>query len=483
MATRVVVEWTRTSLRLAVAESQGIRSRLQILRSQPLATGDEGAGALRALLGTTKGATDVISVIPREQVITRVVKFPAVDPVELAHMVSLYAKAQLPYPGDQAITDFHIVSRREGFSTVAIVACQREVVERPLAMLREAGLSSSAVTISSWGLLGWYQQLLDRPGDYQSQLAAHEPCLVVNVDETRVDIVLMTGDRIVSSRSMAQGEADWRAVADPTELLALEIERSRAAARKELAVGEARSIVLTGLGPLDDWKDRLSRRVDLPVVMVPAQQPFVGPAALAVSPGWSPVVVGGLACGRMRELLNLNPPQVRAHLRHRRQVRELVTVSALVMGVLVMGAGVLALQAVREQRLAVQLDRVVTELEPAAKQVQAKGRSASTVGSMLEERRQVAAMLAGIFRTLPPVVALEGVAFERARHETILRGAADSTQTVLDYVQQLSRLEGVGAVDLRYSTRRSTPAGDRVDFELLLRVLPAAASREEPHGA
>jgi len=152
MATRLVVEWTRSSLRLAVAEGSGTHWRLKALHSQ--ATGDV-TEALRALLKSTKvTAQQVIGVMSREQVITRVVKFPSVQPAELAQMAELYAKAQLPYPREQTVMDFHVLSQAAGFSTVAIVACQRDLIDRQLAVLRNAGLAVGMLTISSWGVLG-----------------------------------------------------------------------------------------------------------------------------------------------------------------------------------------------------------------------------------------------------------------------------------------------------------------------------------------
>jgi len=100
---------------------------------------------------------------------------------ELAQMVELYAKAQLPYPREQTVVDFHVLARAEGFSTVAVIACQREVVNRYLGLLQDAGLPATLLTVSSWGVLGWYQQLLRRGTKVQ------EPALIEEPREVRPD--------------------------------------------------------------------------------------------------------------------------------------------------------------------------------------------------------------------------------------------------------------------------------------------------------
>ncbi|MBI3321151.1 MAG: pilus assembly protein PilM [Candidatus Omnitrophica bacterium] len=486
MATRIVVEWTRASLRVALAEGGSRRYRLLALHVLPITTGAAAIPEpLRERLGKiASGSARVIGVVPREQVITRVVAFPSTQVAELAQMVALYAKGQLPYPPEQTVADFHVVSRQGGFSTVAIVICQREVVEQHLAILREAGLSPSLFTVSSWGVLGWYQRLRGGAETEKGKKLPEEPSLVLNIDETRTDLVFVADNRVLSSRSIGQGALDWERVGDPTELLALEIDRSRASLRKELPGREMRSFIVTGTGALAHWAPELSRRLGVPAVVIEADQPWRG--SVPDHPEMiSPVVAGGLACSDSAQWLNLTPPELRVQLGHRRQVRELVTVSAFLIGALALGAGVLGMQMIREQRSNRQLDRALASLEPTAQQLQAKGRTTHAIVTILEERRRLAADLSEVFRTSAERVALEGLTFERARREIVLRGSAPSTQAVLDYMTQLNRLEGISGVELKYSTRRASSAGERTEFEIVLHqrlgaAVPAGAPPTDP---
>lgn len=462
MAARLVVEWTRTTLRLALAEGNGVRARLLAIRSQPFGMAGESAEALRTLLGKRPPAIrQVIGVIPREQVITRVVKFPTTRVAELRQMVEFYAKAQLPYPREQAVFDFHVVQQQAGFSTVAIIACQRDVVDHRLTLLREAGFSAIMLTVSSWGVLGWYRRAGLGAG-------AAEPSLVVNVDDTRTDLVLIADGRVISSRSVAQGARDWEMVGEIGELLALEIDRSRAAIRKELPGADVRSFLLTGLGPLAQWSDHIAKKLGVSVRAIEGSQPLKEWTTPLTTP-ISPVVVGGLACSEVRSLLNLSPLELRGQTRHRQQIKELILASVLLAGVLALGAGLLGVEVARQRRLASQIDRTLVQIEPAAKHTQEKSRSTQLVDSVLDERRRVAGLLSGVFRATPAAVTLEVVNFERGKRELIVRGSAGSTQDVLDYIAQLERLDGVDEVQLKYSTRRSTSAGERTDFELMLR--------------
>ena len=471
MSQRLVVEWTRTTLRVAVADGHSARLRLRALHTRPIRDAGEVGETLCALLKTIRSAkAQVVGVVSREQVITRVVKFPTTEARELAQMAELYAKAQLPYPREQVVVDFHVLTQQEGFSTVAIVACQRDLIERQVVLLREAGLSPGLLTVSSWGVFGWYRQVL-------RTIPVKEPSLVINVDDSRTDFVLIGDDRILSSRSVAQGRQDWKDAAETTELLVLEAERSRASIRRELPELEVRSLLVTGLGELGQWQEILSQRLGLPAIVIAGEQCFAKPGAAPATPPVSPVVVGGLACGDLRGALNLLPPDVQEQTHHRTRIQELVTVALLLIGVLALGSGWLLVQAFRQKQLAQQLDRTVASIEPTARRIQETARLAQLVSSMLEHRRQLATILSGVFRATPTEVTLDALTFERARQEVVLRGSAASTQAVLDYIKQLEHLDGISGVQLRYSTRRATPTGDRTDFELFLASSPAQRVR------
>ncbi|MBI4341988.1 MAG: pilus assembly protein PilM [Candidatus Omnitrophica bacterium] len=461
MATRLAVEWTRGSVRVAVAEGGGSRWRLRSVRSQPMPSGADVAAALRSLAAASAvgSAEEVIGVLPREQVITRIVRFPSTDAAEIAQMAELYAKAQLPYTRDQAVVDSRVLRQEQGFSTVALVACQRDLAERHLAVLRDAGLSCAAVTVSSWGVLAWCLGAV-------LAHAAPEPVLIVNIDDTRTDFVLIAGRRLLASRSIAQGAHEWQGLSETAELLVTEVERTRGTLRKELPGTEARSLILTGLGALAQWREPVAQRLGLPVTVIEAAQAVEIPVEGVPI---SPVAVAGVAVSEPGGVVNLSPSEARTQLRQHRQLREFAMVGGMLAGAVVLGAALLGLGVLRDQRMAGRLDHAVKTLEPKARQVRDRGRSVQLVRALFDERRRFAATLAGIFRATPPPVTLEALTVEQARREIVLRGIAASTQTVLDYIQQLERLEGVEAVELKYSTSRSTSSGERTDFELVLR--------------
>jgi type IV pilus assembly protein PilM len=82
---------------------------------------------------------------------------PVTDPKELAAAVNFQAQDQVPMPLNNAVMDFHplgIVDTPAGpRQRVVLVAAQRDMVERLLKAVRQAGLSAEGVDLSAFALI------------------------------------------------------------------------------------------------------------------------------------------------------------------------------------------------------------------------------------------------------------------------------------------------------------------------------------------
>ena len=222
--------------------------------------------------------------------------------------------------------DFQVVDQQAGTSTVQLVACHRGLVARYLDWLREAGCAPTWIVPSSWGVAAWFQQ-------HQAAARTREPVLLVNFDADHTDLVVVRQARVVLSRSLSQGVSAWET---QHEALIQEIERSLSSLRKELPGVEVNSLVLTGIEPLERWKDLLEQRLGKSVNQRPATagHPL---SNVSSSPGISPAVVLGLAFGGSGSWINLLPGESR-HARHaQRRTREFVLTASLVFAALLLG--------------------------------------------------------------------------------------------------------------------------------------------------
>ena len=459
---RLVIELTASSLRCLHVEGRGRFLRVRQFLVDPLLP-EESAGERLSRLIRGRGVRHrvAMSAMPRDQCLTRLLTLPTTRDDELAQMLELAGNTQFPYPPDATVVDVAVVNQHAGATTVRLVACQRERIEQHLAILRLADIEPLAITPSSWAVCAWYQRL-GRGPDIQ------EPSLIVNVDDDHSDLVLVHTGRVLWSRVISQGFQAWQDASEWLSLLMQECEQSLAMVRREGPGVDVRMLVLTGLGPLGDWKGIIEQRLGKPVVVRDAH----GRLRLPASPsdaGASPVVVLGLAVADAQELVDLLPPEIRqARVRHRR-LQDAILTGGLCLAACWLGVGLLAAQVRRQERVVAQTASVLNQLESLAEQTEQRARNLSLFERVIAGRRVTATMLAELLRLTPTDVDVSRLAFERSRGELVVGGSASTTRQALDYLRQLQRSAQWERVDLRYAARRSTRAQSRTDFELVLR--------------
>lgn len=459
---RLVIELTRSTLRAVSVHGPSAKRQVQRVLVEPIRAAPDGAWLSRALKPLEPAQSEVISVISREQVITRTFKLPSTQSEELDQMVRLAAKAQLPYPPEQAAMDWTLVDQQEGTSTVQLVACQRELIDRHMSLLREAGAEPRVLTPSSWGVAWWYRRFGRRED-------IREPVLIVHIDHERTDLVLMRSDRVVFSRSVNQGLMEWQASLEP---ILQELERTVASIRKELPGMEAASMILTGVGPLEEWRGAIEPRIGRPVAVRVGYGPIKLPPAAAAhaeaSPTASLVVAMGLAFADEAGVVNLVPSEVRDAQGQRRRWRELVLTAALVATAFVCGTGLLFNLVHRKARDTQQASHLMQQLEAMTGRTEQQLHDVRLIERILTSRRQLAEVLAALMQATPPAVLFETVTFERARRELVVRGSAPTTRDVLDYLRVLKDDSHWQQAQLRYSARRGSHAEALTAFEIAI---------------
>ena len=450
---RLVVEISRTSVR-ALQTQGGVSASImepvheeltaeqlrRILARLPAPRQRSVAGQA----GLPGSPAEVISAIPREQVITRLFTFPATNRDELASMAGLAVKAHLPYSPEQVVSDLYVVNQQHGTSTVQVVACHRDWIDRHVMLLRQAGCEPTVITPSSWGLPAWLTRI--------GQAARPQPTLLVHLDEDRAELVVVWKERVVFSRSVSQGTM----ASDGPHALAQELERTLLSIGKELPDAQIGSFILAGCDVPAEWKGFLESRFGKPVALIGLQD-RVG------------AVVLGLASADPARLVNLLPPAVREAQQSRRRMRELMRTSQLLCAALVLAAGVLTTAVARQRRIVARVAQELTRLESVTRRSGRHEHSVWKVEELLDSRRRTAKVLAEVLRLTPASVFFESLSCERPRGELTVRGSAPSTREVLAYLHELEQSGLWSRVELRYTSRRGATADGRTDFEILLK--------------
>jgi len=96
--------------------------------------------------------------IANQRIVLRVIELPPIsNPKELAQAVRFQAQDQIPMPLDSAVLDFRaldIVDTPNGpRQRVAVVAARRDMIDRVLAAVRDAGLRPEGIDLAAFGMV------------------------------------------------------------------------------------------------------------------------------------------------------------------------------------------------------------------------------------------------------------------------------------------------------------------------------------------
>ncbi len=145
---------------------EGIFPLTQVLeeRVSPLERAAEALATELKALHTRPQA--IVLGLPRRVVTLRELKLPALEVEDLRSLLEYEAERHLPFPPDEGFLDFQVLSRREGTSTVLIVAAEKATVEGFVRPFQAAGLAPTAVSVASVAAVS--ALLYGRRGDERS---------------------------------------------------------------------------------------------------------------------------------------------------------------------------------------------------------------------------------------------------------------------------------------------------------------------------
>jgi type IV pilus assembly protein PilM len=117
------------------------------------------ADVLRTLFADHRDLDKRVRVgIANQRIVLRVIELPVIkDPKELAVAVRFQAQDQIPMPLDAAVLDFRVLDVVQTDAgprqRVAVVAARRDMIDRVLAAVREAGLRPEGIDLSAFGMV------------------------------------------------------------------------------------------------------------------------------------------------------------------------------------------------------------------------------------------------------------------------------------------------------------------------------------------
>ncbi|NLE64977.1 MAG: pilus assembly protein PilM [Elusimicrobia bacterium] len=400
----------------------------------------------------------IVALIPRQDVLMKVLDLPSEDPNELRPMVELQIIQQLPYNlGEVAVDSLVLKKKDAGTSQVLTIAVPTEIFSRHWAIYEKAGLMPAQVTISSAGLAG-FSRFLPPCADVRA---------VVDADTVMGEICILEGGRLLSCRQVSAG-VPGQGVADLGRQIVLTLQGYD----KEGISSVVRRVGLVSSRVSDD--EILKKCPDLSGVdrahlleRVPLARGSSWPLEVVSEEVSVASVVG--AAFEVSLPFDLIPRIVQEGVSQKALLRQAIRSGIFFL----LGAGALALSLSLpfwEGNLRVRdLENQLRSLKARAEEVQAGEDKIEALESLTSDRLVMANVLQELYGAVNPNIVLTGLEVDE-RRRIFLEGYGIGPQAVSVFQDALGRMSVCQEVNLVFINKRIIGRDEANQFRIVCQM-------------
>lgn len=440
---------------------------VSVLSGRIAAAGDETnlSATIRKLWSSWKLKNEhVIVSLPRRYVTLRTIKIPAALPAEIEKIVSLQASKYLPYPPQELISGYQILSSdKEGYSTVSLVIVHRDSVARYVCLFERCSVSSLKIAVSSYGLCFLHDAVFP---------AQEDPVMIVDIDAAEAEIVVACGASLLASRSFKINRADpsWQ------DMIFEQVRKTRDVYREETGGKEPVRLLITGiLSSAQSCAQAMRGRITIPVeVLDYRQKPVIASPGVRnnLSPEVSLASLAGVSLRPLPQSLDLVPPAMREKSRSFALMKDQAVTTGIFLGSLIIACGGSIRHSDNKARY---LDKLMSELrvvESDARPLEDLRKKFSYLQGRMNSSASSLPALRELHRIMPADISLTSLNFEE-RRQIVMRGQSPALESIFVFVSALENSPVLGGynIKMRNATKRSVPGAaegaQAVEFEIV----------------
>lgn len=418
-------------------EGQSVISKQDMLSLEiPAETPQDAGRKIKTFLNSNGIKPDeTILVIPRQNVTTKILNLPSRDPVELGEMAVLQAIRQIPYSKEDIISGVvPIETAPDGFTKVMHVICHKDMVERPVEIIKGAGLVLSEVTLSSCGLFNRFA-------------GSRSSVILIDCDEDNTEVVAIHDGKFVYSRGFTFG---FKEQGYSEEKLGNELRKTLLALGKDIPGFKPELAVFTGVtSGITDFVRAFSEGTG-----IKTEVSDEGDGSLSFS------ALMGAVHGPCR--VDLMSDEIRNVRKTKAGNREKVVSAVLTISIIAVLSLLLNGRIKREEAMLLSVQDRLKEIGPVAEKLE-RMKTAVDIKDMQSDKNKIALDALGeIYRITPQSVSINVYKFDGKSIE--IKGSAKVLSEVFKYVKSIEDSKIFQNAKVEYATKRR--AGDRecVDY-------------------
>lgn len=391
---------------------------------------------------------NMIFSLPRSLAASRYIKIPSHSPPEIERMVNLQAPRFLPYPAEELITGFEIVSlEKDGSSRINLAIAQKDTINRLLGSLSGLKRAKIDVFISSYGLCGLYNHFIPK---------GKGATALIDADAGGMELAVVLNGKLAFSRhSKFDASPGWKS------FFIEELKKTRDSYAKEISPEPWQRIYVFGKTAFSEQvKGVLNEQAQYPVEAVTYGNSADSEASFAA--------LTGLGLKKTKDdYFSLLPADLKAGYRRiaRRKKAARIIICACAVVLIVISAFSRNLRAKAEyaKELKEQAARMAIEAKPLE-------RIEKALRVMESRRKPDMIALNALFelhQVTPEGIYLYSFNFEEGNGISV-RGQAQELNSVFEFLSSMERSPAFKRFGLKvkYAAHKKTQSGETVDFEI-----------------
>jgi len=419
-----------------------------------------------------------ITVIPRQFVTIRNLNLPSTKPEEIKDIIDLQAGRQTPYLSNEIVVDYRILSnQKEGYTRVLVAIVHRNIIRRCLDILKRADIIPKKVVLSSEGVANWILACLGRDSAFGGiKTTEDEPFVLIDVDSNSIDFGIVSGDKIIFTRSIPAGAEQIASDPDKArDKFLSEIKHSFNIYQNEEIGKDTDKIILTGAEDgLSDLENIL--KAEFKSVQVLNYQNFkelhIGtfiydtPASKKVSF----CGVMGLALKPEGAHIDLLPKEIKAERIKEIKRHQFILTGSLIGFIFVAGLGISLEKIYAKSQYLNWLNVQSHKTQIESREVGTTLAKVNIIKDYLNTEDSALDILYEVHRLVPAQIYLTSTIFDRKNRKFSLRGTSNTMSEVFDFVKILEDSDCFENVKTKYTTKRKLEGKELTDFELICQI-------------
>lgn len=437
-----LIYFTADSVRLAAA-AEDRKHGLQIREFETAISGLDDTESLPRFLETLAKENKIyperVTVgLPRNRVSMRHLRFPSHSDGEIRRMVSYELTNLFPCKPEELLYDYSVIQKEAGGnSQVLLTVARKEDILSHVNLLRRAGLTVDAIEISSISL---YNQLIE-------QKKASQDCLFIHLDNGYLDILQVSGQKLIFSRGMRFSKED--SLEDVLKAITTTF------AVREDRENHIQKVILTGteFSAGTELIRRLESALPCPVEI---DQTITLSKGFLQRKSFHSLRIGLLPAEYMAQ------KEKQAGKRSLRLFIVLAAVNALLVG------NIIFLKLKISRQYLMELKSEITTLDAQTSAAQNTVLKIQLLRRYRSESKMSLGIFSQLYRAIPENIRVTQLEILRGKqtNSIIISGQAPDSETVLQFAGNLKTSPVIQNTAISHITKKGPAAGNRVNFEI-----------------